>query len=567
MNTLVSCRTCNQIKGKRTPYKAWGTDPDHWERIEAFAEKKYVGRLYGKQRKIREKNHSPETADDFVKRQLNETSYIATASKKMLEKYGVPIDVNTGSATSELRRQLGLNNILPHEPDTGVYIPTGDRIDTDTGEILQFSADKAGKIRQDHRHHAVDAFVVAMTDRAMLKAMIEAHKIEQDNKNPSRQKTREEWIRERRLVLPKSWEESEELRSVLKGKLTTTVVSHMVKRKVWGALHEETLYGKSCFDQRLDIEGMRTDILKRVQRIAGADTGDTDWIANEELRAVLTEWSKEMQKRKPAKRVLPIWQGKELKKIDYQSPNVTVRRKLTDELMLKLLSRLDEKWNPGSMTWVAGKSIHDAFFKWLKKYDLVGKGIKEIKEVLVKTPPYVLNKKGEPSTPILNVRIARPMTNSYIKMANSYVLSGSNHHFVLYHNGKEGKERERRIKMTTMLEAARRVSTNKPVVDRTPPLEWSDEWHYELDLCVNDMVYCEDPDIFESDDFASEHRETPWFRVQKMRKSNAAIDLHLRHHSVSGTASNWGLWRISSLKNIKCRKVQVGNLGIFANDS
>ena len=441
MNTLVSCRTCNQIKGNRTPHEAWGSDSDRWERIEQFAKKKYVGSLYGKQRNIRKKNHSPETTDDFVERQLNETRYIATASKNMLEKYGVPIDVNTGMATSELRHQLGLTNILPSKPDTGVYIQTSDKVDTDTGDILQFSADKAKKIRQDHRHHAVDAFVVAITDRAMVKAMVEVHKKEQDNKNPSREKTKEDWIRERRLVLPESWEESEELHSVLKGKLTTTVVSHMVKRKVWGALHKETLYGKSCFDKRLNIEGMTQPTLRHAQRIAEADTGDTDWIANAELRTTLVEWSVEMQKRKPADRVLPHWKGKKLKKFDYQSPSMTVRRKLTDEL--ELLSELGKEWNPGKGARIAEKSIHDALFKWLEKYNLVGKKPKEIKKVLSETPPCVLNKKGEPSTLISRVRIARPMTDSYIKIANSYVQPGSNHHLVLYHNGKEGKERKK----------------------------------------------------------------------------------------------------------------------------
>ncbi len=566
LNTLVSCRACNQRKGQQTPYEAWGSDPDQWERIEEFAKGKYVRELYGKQRRILEKKHSPETVDDFVERQLNDTRYIATASKTMLQKYGVPVDVNTGMATNELRHQFGLNNILPHEPDTDAYIPTGDKVDTATGEILQFSADKAKKSRQDHRHHAIDAFVVAMTDRAMLKAMVDAHQIEQDNKNPSRQKTREDRIRERRLVLPESWEESEELHSVLKGKLVTTVASHMVKRKVWGALHEETLYGKSSYDQSLDIEGMTTAILKRVQRVAEADTSNTDWIADEELRSMLADWSKEMLEKKPSDRVLPYWKGKELKKFDYQCPTVTVRRKLMDEL--GLLSGLKEEWKPGAKTWVADKSIHDALFKWLEEHGLTGKKGKEIKEVLTKVPPRVLNKKGEPSTPILNVRIARAMTDSYIKIANSYVQPGSNHHLVIYHNGLEGKNRERRVEMVTMLEAAKRAKSNKPVIDRNPPLEWDGEWHYELDLCVNDMVRCEDLDIFENDNFAPEHRASPWFRVQTMNSGGRnKVDLRLRHHSVSGTDSNWGLWRIRSLKNVRCRKEQIGNLGLLVDDS
>ncbi len=272
MNTVVSCRTCNQIKAKRTPYEAWGHDADRWQRIEKFAKDKYKAKnLRRKQHNILKKEHKPESEDDFVERQLNDTRYIATASKKMLEKYGVPIGVNNGAATSKLRRQLGLNNVLPRDPGSGVYTETGEKIDTRTGEVLLYDAKKAGKSREDHRHHAVDAFVVAMTNHRMLKAMVEVHKQEQDNKDPSRQKTKEDWIKEKRLVLPDSWQDDDNLHDVLKKKLNTTVVSHMTKRKVWGALHEETRYGKSHFELRLNIEGMKPSILKKVKEIAEAD--------------------------------------------------------------------------------------------------------------------------------------------------------------------------------------------------------------------------------------------------------------------------------------------------------
>ncbi len=565
MNTVVSCLTCNQKKAKHTPYETWGHDADRWSRIEKFAKEKYKN-LYSKKRNILKKQHDPESMEDFVERQLNDTRYIATASKKMLEKCGVPIGVNNGAATSKLRRQLGLNNVLPKDPDSGVYT-TGEKIDTRTGEVLLYDAKKAGKSREDHRHHAVDAFVVAMTNHRMLKAMVEVHKQEQDNKDPSRQKTKEDWIKEKCLVLPGSWRDGVNLHDVLKKKLNATVVSHMAKRKVWGALHEETRYGKSHFELRLNIEGMKPSILKRVKEIAEADVdSDASWIADEDLRSVLLEWAVKTQKLKPADRTLPKCKGKEFREFVYRKPCMVFRKELTGEQ----LSKLEKDWVPGTGTWIAERSIHNALFQWLETHNLVDKKAKDIEAVLSKTPPKVLNKGVESGAIIRRVRVARSMTDAYLEIANSYIQPGNNHHFVLFHNGKEGKEKERRFTMVTMLEAAKRASARKPVIVKETPPKWEGKWHYELDLCVNDMVRWEDMSIFEDPEkFAPEHGETPYFRVQKMYgvEDKNIIDLCLRHHSISGTGSKWGECSIKALARINLTRVQVGNLGLLPNDS
>ena len=187
---------------------------------------------------------------------------------------------------------------------------------------------------------------------------------------------------------------------------------------------------------------------------------------------------------------------------------------------------------------------------------------------LKRSPPCLPNKSGQP-VPVYRVRVARAMSASYIKIAGSYVETGSNHHFVLFNNGKEGKERERRIRMVTMQEAARRASVGESVINRAPSPEWEGEWHYELDLCVNDMVRCQDMSIFEDQKkFDPRHKETPYFRAQKMSLSGEKkIDMTLRHHSISGTDTKWGLWRISSLEKIAFTKIQIGNLGLMSDDS
>lgn len=559
MNTVLSCQTCNATKGKKTPYEAWGSDQKRWEDIKKFAEK-ITTIPFPKRKNILKKEHSPENEDDFVQRQLNDTRYIATASKEVLKKYGASVDVNNGGATSELRRKLGLNNVLPKEPGSGSY-----EIDKEIGENLLYKADKAEKSRRDHRHHAVDAFVVAITDRAMLKAMIGAHQKEQDNITS---RTKEDWIKEKRMMLPKSWKDGDNLESVLSKKLNATVVSHMTKRKVWGALHEETLYGKSHFEQPLNIESMRPNVLWEVQKIAEAEAnGEEAWIADEELRAVLLQWAKETQNREPADRTLPDWKGKKLREFIYKTPCVTIRKELNGELLHKLFKR-GKEWGPGKHTWVAEKSVHDALYQWLKEHNLVDEKAKVIDAKLKETPPRIINKQGQPRAVIRRVRMARKLTDAYVNIAKSLVMPGNNHHFVLFHNGKEGKDKDRRLQMVTMLEAAKRASAGKPVVDKEPPPEWDGEWRYELHLCVNDMVRCEDLSIFDDENrFAPEYRDTPYFRVQKMSMNGKIFDLSLRHHSISGTDSDWGLWCIKSLKNMTCKRAQSGVLGLLPDDS
>ncbi len=565
MNTLVSCRPCNQNKRQRTPFEAWGEVPERWERIEKFAKEKYNRHLSPKQRNLLKKNHQPENVDDFVQRQLNDTRYIATATKKMLEKFGVPVDVNNGAATSELRHLLGLNRILPRDPASGVYTETGEKIDTDTGEILKYDATKAAKSRQDHRHHAIDAFVVAITDRAMLKAMVDVHKMQQDQKYRQNQKTKEDWIKQRRLVLPETWQDGDALHSILSRKLNATVVSHMTKHKVWGALHGETRYRKSYFNQKLDIEGIRSSTLKHIMRMAETVAyGDRDWIADENLRSTLLQWASEMFGRPASDRCLPHYKGKYLKEIVYQTPCMTTRKELDG----KLLTKLTKEWMPGKGRWIAEKSIHDNLYNWLVENNLVGKKVKDIEACLKRSFPCLPNKRGKP-VPIYRVRVAEVMSDSYVAIAGTYVKTDSNHHLVLFQNGKEGKQRKRRIQMVTMLEAARRASMGEPVINKASKAEWEDDWHYELALCVNDVVRCLDMSVFDDEKkFAPQHKETPYFRVQSISSGGEdKIDITLRHHSISGTDSDWGKWRIRSLANMSFEKVQIGNLGLLPDDS
>jgi CRISPR-associated endonuclease Csn1 len=98
---------------------------------------------YPKRQKFTQKEAS---LDDFIQRQLNDTRYITREILKYIKQLGCTVTGSRGKVTSELRHQWGLNSILECE------LP-------------------GLKNREDHRHHAIDAVVTALTSQKHLREL------------------------------------------------------------------------------------------------------------------------------------------------------------------------------------------------------------------------------------------------------------------------------------------------------------------------------------------------------------------------------------------------------------
>jgi len=186
MNKVVCFRESNADKGDRTP-REWleGSDPSRYEEVLQRAD-----RLpFGKARRFGEKSI---VLDDFVNRQLTDTAYISRATSQYLRCLGAKVETQRGQMTADLRRLWGLNRIL--------------------------GASENRKSRDDHRHHAVDAAVVALTDKKRLHALANGNM---------------------KYINPPF----DGFREHVAEAITSIIVSHRVRRKVCGALHEETFYG------------------------------------------------------------------------------------------------------------------------------------------------------------------------------------------------------------------------------------------------------------------------------------------------------------------------------------
>ena len=204
-NKVVAMRFANRAKGQATPFDAIGHSPmvgGHgydWEAITARAASLPKNKSW---------RFAPDAMDrfgdenGFLSRQLNETGWFARLAKDYIQGVTGPdkVWVVPGRLTEMIRAKWGLNSLLPDHNFT-------DR-----------------KNRADHRHHAIDAVVAGLTDRALLQAMARAYDDTRD-----------------RITVPQPWET---LRQELGQKLDAMTVSYRPNHAVSGQLHEATAYGR-----------------------------------------------------------------------------------------------------------------------------------------------------------------------------------------------------------------------------------------------------------------------------------------------------------------------------------
>lgn len=145
-NKVVCCQPCNQLKRNRTPAEAFGHNTSGKHDYTKMLERANTTLPSNKKWRFEhEAMDRYEEEEGFLDRQLNDTSYLARIAKTYLQNLcetPAHVSVTPGRLTSLLRGKWGLNNIL---------------------------ADSNFKNRTDHRHHAVDAAVIALIDRELLR--------------------------------------------------------------------------------------------------------------------------------------------------------------------------------------------------------------------------------------------------------------------------------------------------------------------------------------------------------------------------------------------------------------
>lgn len=230
-NKTICIRHANRDKGDLSPYEKWG-ETDAWAGIAARAASLPSNKRWRFQPDAMQQL---EDDDGWAARQLKDTQYMSRVVKSYLEALypekgpgSRRVLALPGRLTALLRRKWGLNNMLP------------DALMADEQDISLVHA----KNRLDHRHHLIDAFVVGLSDSAMLQRIAQATAQNREGKDTDPFKE-----------IPEPWPG---FRSDLQRQLDRTTVYHRPRHRgpaskrnnlenpsatTFGKLHQETAYG------------------------------------------------------------------------------------------------------------------------------------------------------------------------------------------------------------------------------------------------------------------------------------------------------------------------------------
>lgn len=238
VNKVLCFRDENAAKGNRTPCEWLGKDSAEYKAVL----ERVKGLPLNKRRKFQQETVSVEGCID---RQLKETQHTAKAAVAYLGVLGRPVRCVQGYTTAPLRRYWGLNKLLGGETT---------------------------KNRFDHRHHAIDAIVIALTTHTHLHRLC--------NRIESGQET----------DFPLPWEGfREDVRNLMEALAegTEIAVSHRPSRKVAAPLHKETGYGPVRDRWGNLVKGVYTTRKKLTDLTHSVINSDDAGIADPEIRRVI----------------------------------------------------------------------------------------------------------------------------------------------------------------------------------------------------------------------------------------------------------------------------------------
>jgi CRISPR-associated endonuclease Csn1 len=225
-----------EVQGNRTPYETFADSPDQWRRITA-----HVNSLKGMDWRKRNRLLAKERPEDFTGRHLAATGWISSAVLKLAQRM-VPEKHNVlvvpGRATSEFRKVWGIDDLIDLHPVEVEAKKAWEAFEerAEAGEATEEDVDKikppTNKTRSNFKHHALDALVVALTERATLQALAEYEQLR--DQNDPRFLDRERRRHERTRAMP-----DPDIRSKARAALENAKVVHRPSRRPTGELHKQ----------------------------------------------------------------------------------------------------------------------------------------------------------------------------------------------------------------------------------------------------------------------------------------------------------------------------------------
>ena len=265
-NKILCTTASNRAKRKQSPFQAWGHG-DLWPEIAERASRLPKNKRWRFEPDAMERYQDEES---FLARHLVDTQYLSRLAREYLSTLypergegSSHVWVSPGRLTEIVRRKLGLNDLLPdHNFGGGAGQP---------------------KNRLDHRHHAIDAALVAVIDRRFLKKAQTLSGIEGE---AGRDK----------IEFPEPWEGfREDLRKTVNAITVAHRNDHGTVSKVGlkpgrdqtaGRLHNDTAYG---ITGEKDAKG-NSIVVNRVLLTSLKSGADIDRVREPDLRRKLHDF-------------------------------------------------------------------------------------------------------------------------------------------------------------------------------------------------------------------------------------------------------------------------------------
>ncbi|WP_027003521.1 type II CRISPR RNA-guided endonuclease Cas9 [Hugenholtzia roseola] len=476
------CRTdFNRKKANLTPYEMKEKGLIKAPEYEAMLERVRNFKPFSAKKFQRFTKNITDFTEGFENRQLTDTAYIGTETRKyMLQIAEKETDVilTNGGTTAELRRLWGFNSILKDE---------------ETDE----------KKRDDHRHHLIDAIVIALTNRSLIKRLADENQV--SDKLKALLSTKDQ---DKRFSYPKGWES---LRHEVKEVAENALVYHHFRKRKRGTLHDDSLYGRAYLPfsgkPKEDEKGQPYYTIRK--KVEALTIPELSKIADKTIRLMVFQ---KLEEGGISKEVLD-----NLKEIDKREN--TLRKKLKKESP----PNYEERAEP--------KTTMERIKEVLQNLSLPSKN------------PYFQ------SVPIKKLRIQNPEnTFVFVKGRKAYVAPNGNHHLCII----EKADGKRRAEMITRFAA----NTRKGETFAPPPLAKGEK--LLMTLMLNELLLVESPALsLEGLDLETANKQLlnqHLYRVKKM----SGVTITMRHYL---SAKDDSTVFSKSSNELKARKVRISPTG------
>lgn len=553
-NFILAHRKCNSTKGQLTAFDFMARDT---AKLNDYIE--LVNSLYndgkGKLSKAKFENlmcRGDQIPSDFVERMLKDTQYISKESVKLLKSVCEKTYTTTGQITDFLREKWNLKEVLK-EVNLPKYEALGQvetkEIKDNNGSTKTITRIINWSKRDDHRHHAIDALICALTNQKIIFKLNNLNKIYQLEKDLLSKEDIENFERvlSEDFTEPVSFdlkafaeatehyfeEPMENMREVVKKQLDSIFISIKKNSKVltkkinhgkfsnpqitWvprGYLHEETIMGRvrKISENKIKI----TPQFNRVQDIV-----------NLPIRTVILNhisqhggdpkiaFSAKILKSNPI-----LYKGNEVKEVRVFEESCTKRVKLNESLTAAQIEK------------IADSKIKELVKARLNQFD----GKIKLAFADLEHNPLWLNK-----TQGICVKSITVFDESKVeKLREGFVKTGGNHHALIY-KSDDGKYNDKVVSFWEAVEIGllNIQNTGKPY----PIIHQSDDpvlGNFQFSMQINDLFVFDfkhslNPQAENELNFYDPANRAlisqKLFRVQKMsKKSSGVFDVHFRHH-------------------------------------